>query len=63
MKTLMGFLLFKSFIMSVKKCKENTCFKTWLDDDGICVSFVKPGAEITIAEAKENSDFVALFGE
>ena len=37
---------------------EITCFHTWMGDDGIGRTKVKPGAEITIEYARENSDAV-----
>lgn len=37
---------------------EITCYHTWLEDDGIARTKVKPGAEVGIKEARENSKAV-----
>src|SRR5690554_4930135 len=44
-----------------KKYLEVTAYITWMGDDGICRTTVKPGSAITIAEAKENSIAVQSF--
>jgi hypothetical protein len=41
--------------------KDLTGFWTWMADDGICRTVTKPGARITINEAKENSVAVNSF--
>ena len=43
---------------------EVTCYHTWMGDDGIARTKVKPGSEVTVETARENSDAVnALFTE
>ena len=37
---------------------ESTAFYTWMGEDGICRTRVKEGAEVTIVEARENSEMV-----
>lgn len=34
---------------------EVTCFHTWMGDDGIVRTKIKPGSEVTVEFAKENS--------
>ncbi len=38
--------------------KELACFYTWKGEDGIVRTKVKPGADVTVQFAKENSDAV-----
>jgi len=40
------------------KVIETTAFQTWMGNDGIARTKVKPQSEITVKEAKENSDAV-----
>ncbi len=40
---------------------EVTCYHTWQEDDGVVRTKVKPGADVTLKEAKENSDAVNSF--
>ena len=37
---------------------EVSAFKTWIGEDDICVTVVKPNSEITIKEALENTEAV-----
>jgi hypothetical protein len=37
------------------KAIEVTCFYTWMGDDGIVRTKIKPGSEVTVEYAKENS--------
>lgn len=42
--------------------QELTCFYTWKGEDGIVRTKIKPGSDVSINEAKENSEAVnALF--
>lgn len=41
--------------------REITCYWTWMGEDGVAVTKVKPGAEIGLEEAKENSDITDAF--
>lgn len=40
---------------------EVTCYYTWLAADGVCRTKVKLGANVTLKEARENSDAVNSF--
>ena len=40
---------------------EVTCYHTWQGEDGIVRTKIKPGSEVTIKEARENSDAVNSF--
>ena len=40
---------------------EVTCYHTWQDENGMVRTRIKPGSEVTLKEAKENSDAVNSF--
>ena len=47
----------------VENVVEVTSFWTWKDDNGVVRTRVKPGAEIDLEQAKENTDAVNTFYE
>ena len=42
---------------------ETTCYHTWMGDDGICRTLVKDQAEVTMKEARENSEAVRSYDQ
>ncbi len=40
---------------------EITCYYTWQGEDGVARTKVKPGADVTLKEARENSEAVNSF--
>jgi hypothetical protein len=48
-------------IQPPKHAIELRCFWTWMGEDGICRTIARPQAEVTLADAKENSAAVNGF--
>lgn len=48
--------------MAESKITELRCYLTWMGEDGVARTVVKPGAEIELADAAENSEVVSTLG-